>query len=91
MPKNGPEWHALRGGDVHKLDHLSYSNSLKSIIKAMMSHSPDLRPSAHELLTNFLQSEIELELKWEKEQNAILRKKIRELEAKLKIERKKSY
>ena len=57
----------------------------------MMHHSSDMRPSAHELLTNFLQSEIELELKWEKEQNAILRKKIRELEGKLKIERKKSY
>jgi hypothetical protein len=57
----------------------------------MMSSNPDHRPSAHELLTNFLQSEIELELKWEKQQNAILRKKVKELESKLGIQRKNSF
>jgi hypothetical protein len=57
----------------------------------MMSSSPDHRPSAHDLLTNFLQSEIELELKWEKHQNAILKKKVKELETKLGVQRKNSF
>ena len=55
-----------------------------------MSSNADARPSAHELLTNFLQSEIELELKWEKKQNKGLKKQIRELEEQLGLKRKNS-
>jgi len=89
VPKNGPEWHQLRNGDLHKLEHLNnYSNSLKTMVKAMMNNNPDLRPSANELLTNYLQSEIEIELKWEKTQNSLLKKKIKDYEEALKIRRK---
>jgi len=49
----------------------------------MMDSNPDLRPSANELLTNYLQSEIELELKWEKKENKLLKEKVKELEQKL--------
>ena len=56
----------------------------------MMSSNPEKRPSANELLTNFLQSETELELKWEKRQNRGLKKQIRELEDQIGIKRKNS-
>lgn len=92
MPKNGPEWHAIRSNLLPKLDNLkNYSNSLKAIIKLMMSPNQDQRPSAHELISNYLQSEPELELKWEKTENKILKKRLADLEGKLKIQRKKSF
>lgn len=92
MPKNGPEWRAIRSGHHPKLENLkNYSNSLKSIIKAMLSTKPEQRPSASDLLDNSLQSELELELRWEKTQNEQLKKKIREYEQHLKIKRKNSF
>lgn len=56
----------------------------------MLSSNPDYRPSADELLTTFLQSEVDLELKWEKRQNRALKKQIREMEDQLGIRRKNS-
>jgi len=90
LPKNGVEWTDLRGGNLFKLNQLNYSNSLKSMLRSMMNNDPAKRPSAHELLTNFLQSEIELELKWEKKQNKILKDKIKDLEKMLQTKRKNS-
>ena len=60
------------------------------MLRSMMNKDPAKRPSAHELLTNFLQSEIELELKWEKKQNKILKDKIKDLEKMLQTKRKNS-
>ncbi len=57
----------------------------------MLSPSPDQRPSAQDLIENFLQSELELELRWEKAQNQQLKKKIKEYEQKLRIHRKNSF
>ena len=91
MPKNGSEWHSIRQGKLLKLDRLkNYSNSLKAIIKMMMSPRHEDRPSAHDLLNSFLPSEAELELKWEKSQNQHLRDRVEELENKLRLTRKKS-
>lgn len=56
----------------------------------MLSSNPEDRPSADDLLTTFLQSEIDLELKWEKRQNKILKKQIRDMEDQLGIRRKNS-
>jgi hypothetical protein len=61
------------------------------MIKAMMHPNPDQRPSAEKLLKTYLQSEIELELKWEKEENQRLKNKIKDLEKQLKIRRKNSF
>lgn len=91
LPKNGAEWGSLRDGNLVKLDQLNYSNSLKSMLRSMMNSNPDYRPSAHELLTNYLQSEIELELKWEKRQNKILKERVKELEEMLHARRKNSF
>lgn len=57
----------------------------------MLSPNPDQRPSAQDLLENSLQSELELELRWEKAQNLQLKKKIKEYEQKLRIHRKNSF
>ena len=57
----------------------------------MLSPNPDQRPSAQELLDNSLQSDLELELRWEKTQNQLLKKKIKEYEEKLQIRRKNSF
>ena len=91
IPKNGPEWHALRDGYLPKFDDLnSYSHSLKRIVRSMMNSKPNLRPSASDLLSSYLQSGIELEMKWQKTQNELLKKKIKEYEEILKIRRKMS-
>lgn len=55
-----------------------------------MNSNPNSRPSAHELLSHFLQSETELELKWEKRQNRLLKERVKELEEKLRKKRKNS-
>jgi len=92
MPKNGPDWVAIRTGQLPRLENLkNFSNSLKSIIRLMLSPNPDQRPSAQELLDNSLQSDLELELRWEKTQNQLLKKKIKEYEEKLQIRRKNSF
>lgn len=92
MPKNGPEWHAIRNGVLPRLDNLkNYSNSLKGIIKLMMSRNPDKRPSANELISNYLPSDIELELKWERTEKELLKKQLNELKEKYECKRKNSY
>jgi len=90
LTRNGQDWRDIRRGNLYKLDHSTYSNSLKSIVKSMMSVDPETRPSAVELLGTFLQSEIECELKREKQQNQRLKKQIKDLEGQLGIRRKNS-
>ena len=68
----------------------SYSNSLKSVVNMMINPNSSLRPTAQELITNFLQNEIEVELQWERNHNIELKKKVADLEKKLKIKRKNS-
>jgi len=90
LTRNGQDWRDIRRGNLNKLDHTPYSNSLKSIVQSMTSPDPETRPSAVELLGTFLQSEIECELKREKQQNQRLKKQIKELEGQLGIRRKNS-
>lgn len=58
----------------------------------MLNPNPDDRPSAEQLLvSDFLRSEIELELQWERTQNRLYQEKIQEYEKILKIKRKNSF
>ena len=56
----------------------------------MLSLNPEQRPSAQDLLENWLQSEPELELKALKIQNEKLKKELKGLEQQLSIQRKNS-
>ena len=81
LPSNGMEWLKIRNNNLELLDKTNYSTTLINIIKSMMHKDPNLRPSANDLVNcNFLQSEIELKLKWEKTLNKIYESKIQEYE-----------
>ncbi len=92
LPNNGEEWHEIRNGRLNGLDKdKGHSDSLKDLIKKMMDPCAERRPSAGELLdSRFLMKEKWMEIGWEKIENRMLRKKIGELEEKLRIKRKKS-
>jgi wee1-like protein kinase len=91
LPCNGEEWHDLREGRLHRLDAMSgVSHSLKDIIRKMLASNPDARPSAKFLLANYLPSEIELELKWQKIKNNLLRDQIAVYKDQMKTKRKNS-
>ena len=69
----------------------SYSSSLKCVVNTMINPNSSLRPTSQELIKNFLQNEIEVELQWEKNLNIELKKKMKALQEKLKIDRKNSF
>lgn len=60
------------------------------MIKLMMSPQPEKRPSAHELISKFLSTDIELELESVKKEKANLKKQLHELQMKHGIKRKGS-
>ncbi|CAK8696906.1 unnamed protein product [Clavelina lepadiformis] len=53
-PKNGPEWHEIRKGELPTLPF--YSNEFNSLLKSMIDPNPSIRPSAAELLQHTLLS-----------------------------------
>lgn len=58
----------------------------------MMNPNPNYRPSAEQLLvSNFLRSELEMELIWQKRENEVLKGKLEDYERKMQIRRKKSF
>ena len=56
----------------------------------MMNPQPDKRPSANELISKFLSTDIELELESVKKEKATLKKQLRELQDRNGIRRKGS-
>jgi len=59
----GQEWHDLREGKIHFHNPELYSDKIKKMIKLMLSPNPDLRPTTSELLSKYLLSDQEKELK----------------------------
>lgn len=70
LPLNGNRWHDLRKRTISVSELSSnnnYSESLKEFVSKMMSEKSESRPSAANLLTSeCFQSDIILELKWQK-------------------------
>jgi len=96
LPTNGDEWHAIRGGEIPKLqeNRKKLPQDLIMSIQSMMSLDPNKRPSATQLLQiPCLLSEKDIQLKWEQTQNEWNKEKIKELEHLLQIRpsRRKSF
>ena len=93
MPSNGDEWHKIRSLQLEGLDNdIFHSEMLKNLIKDMMNPNPELRPSAENLLNSrYLGGEGNGEVLWERLENKILKEKVKELEEKLKLIKRKSF
>lgn len=93
MPSNGEEWHRIRSLKLEALDrNIEISEGLKGIIRGMMNPNPELRPSAEELLNSrYLTGDGVGKMMWEKIENKILKEKVKELEGRLRLVKKKSF
>ena len=79
MIKGGEEWKNMRAGDFSSLEQVKgLSENFKQLLKSLMRQNPKLRPNADEIL-KLLPDPSELELKWTKLSNSILRDKFLEL------------
>lgn len=54
LPKNGPEWHKIRNGELKELPR--YSKDLNDLLKLMIHPNAEMRPSASCLIQNKLLS-----------------------------------
>ncbi|KAH8251365.1 hypothetical protein KR032_009756 [Drosophila birchii] len=90
LPKNGPDWHKLRDGEVPILSSLS--KDFNELIAQMMHPDPEKRPSSHSIFSHPILSSVEsksklqlgLELTVEKRKNEILMNKLREAKKQIK-------
>lgn len=90
LPKNGPEWHRLRDGDVPDLPNLS--REFNDLIKLMIHPDPSKRPSSatifnHPVLSpldNKTKAQLSHELCMERQKTECLKKKLLELKKVLK-------
>ncbi|KAH8393600.1 hypothetical protein KR200_005838 [Drosophila serrata] len=90
LPKNGPEWHKLRDGEVPVLPSLS--KDFNELIAQMMHPDPENRPSSQSIFSHSILSSVEsksklqlgLELTVEKRRNEILMNKLREAKKQIK-------
>ncbi|XP_033332534.1 wee1-like protein kinase [Megalopta genalis] len=84
LPKNGPDWHNIRSGNLKELPH--YSRDLNELLKSMIHPNPEMRPSAvcliqHRVLCPFgnkTKAQLRRELNAEKLKNEILSKQLDE-------------
>ena len=60
---NGPEWHALREGRISFTCPDSVSPEMQKLVRWMLSEKPEDRPSTSDLLTSYLMSDKDKEIK----------------------------
>ncbi|EDW12571.2 wee1-like protein kinase [Drosophila mojavensis] len=91
LPKNGPEWHKLRNGEVPAIPALS--KDFNELIAQMMHPEPNERPSSMSIYSHPILSAVDsksklqlgLELTVEKRKNEILMNKLREAKKQIKM------
>ncbi|KAH8377819.1 hypothetical protein KR093_007240 [Drosophila rubida] len=91
LPKNGPEWHKLRHGEVPAI--ASLSKDFNELIAQMMHPEPNERPSSMSIYSHPILSAVDsksklqlgLELTVEKRKNEILMNKLREAKKQIKL------
>lgn len=90
LPKNGPEWHQLRNGNVPRLKNLS--EEFNDLIQLMTHPDPAARPSSMTIFRHPLlcseeaksKSQLSLELTLERQKNELLAKQLKEAKKLLK-------
>lgn len=87
LPKNGPEWHKIRNGEIEECK--GFSNEINQCIQKMMSSDVGLRPSAKELLETVLLSEKQLQVKKWRNYAENLEEEICELKQRLGFKKRK--
>ncbi|GAB0099287.1 Wee1-like protein kinase [Sergentomyia squamirostris] len=84
LPKNGPEWHRLRDGNIPELSGLS--SEFNNLIKTMTHPDPKQRPSSDSIFNHPLlclmdtksKAQLSLELSLERQKNELLLKELKE-------------
>lgn len=84
LPKNGPDWHRLRNGNVPDLPNIS--REFNDLIKQMTHPNPKDRPSSNSIFNhavlcpavNKSKAQLLHELNAERQKNEMLMKKLRE-------------
>lgn len=84
LPKNGPEWHQLRNGNVPDLPGIS--REFNALIKLMTHPNPEVRPSSTSIFNHSClcptasksKAELLYELHMERHKNEMLMKKLRD-------------
>ncbi|XP_055710045.1 wee1-like protein kinase [Phlebotomus papatasi] len=84
LPKNGPEWHRLRDGNIPELPGLS--SEFNNLIKLMTHPDPKQRPSPNSIFNHPLlcltdtksKAQLSLELSMERQKNELLMKELKE-------------
>ncbi|XP_015036915.1 wee1-like protein kinase isoform X2 [Drosophila pseudoobscura] len=98
LPKNGPDWHKLRNGEVPYLSTLS--KDFNELIALMMHPDPDQRPTSQSIFSHPILSAVDsksklqlgLELTMERRKNEILMNKLRDAKKTIKqLEAKAEY
>ena len=75
LPSNGQSWHDIRNGDFEITGKFSFR--FKEIVRKMLDRDPDKRPSAHEILKDFLLSNTKEQLRVAKNYIKLLEDKAR--------------
>uniref|UniRef100_A0A1B0CHZ9 non-specific protein-tyrosine kinase n=2 Tax=Lutzomyia longipalpis TaxID=7200 RepID=A0A1B0CHZ9_LUTLO len=84
LPKNGPEWHRLRDGNIPQLPGLS--SEFNNLIKLMTHPDPKQRPSPNSIFNHPLlcltdtksKAQLSMELSMERQKNELLMKELKE-------------
>ncbi|XP_059616749.1 wee1-like protein kinase [Phlebotomus argentipes] len=84
LPKNGPEWHRLRDGNIPELPGLS--SEFNNLIKLMTHPDPKQRPSPNSIFNHPLlcltdtksKAQLSMELSMERQKNELLMKELKE-------------
>ena len=87
LPKNGPEWHKIRSGDIENLE--GFSDEINNCIHKMMDPDPNFRPSAKELLESVLLSDKQLQVKKWRNYAGELEEEISDLKLRLGFKKRK--
>jgi serine/threonine protein kinase len=81
LPSCGDERVSIREGKINVEEIANYSKELKELVLLMMQHDPTARPSAVQILNEYLLSPEEMEIRNLKAENEKLRKELERLKS----------